>query len=52
MVYSLDCKAIKAESASAEYKPKMPPTTMPETVIPKSGATQKPEDTPTTGVNK
>jgi Transposase DDE domain len=52
MVYSLDCKAIKAESANAEYKPKMPPTTMSETVIPKSGATQKPEDTPTTGVNK
>jgi hypothetical protein len=52
MVYSLDCKAIKAESANAEYKPKMPPTTMSETVIPKSGATQKPEDTPTAGVNK
>jgi hypothetical protein len=52
MVYSLDCKAIKAESASADYKPTMPATTMKETVIPKAGGTQTPAETPTTGVNK
>jgi hypothetical protein len=52
MVYSLDCKAIKAENADANYKPKMPSTSMSETVIPKSGGTQKPAETTTTGVNK
>jgi hypothetical protein len=52
LIYSLDCKAIKAENADANYKPKMPSTTMGETVIPKSGATQTPAETPTTGVNK
>jgi hypothetical protein len=52
MIYSLDCKAIKAEKADADYKPKMPATTMNETVIPKSGATQTPAETPTTGLNK
>ena len=52
MVYSLDCKAIKAANADLTYKPNMPPTTMKETVIPKSGATQTPAETPTTGVNK
>jgi len=51
LVYSLDCKAIKAD-ADMNYKPKMPSTTMRETVIPKSGATQTPAETPTTGVNK
>jgi hypothetical protein len=49
---SLECKAIKAENADANYKPKMPTTTMSETVIPKSGATQSPAETPTTGVSK
>jgi hypothetical protein len=52
LVYSLDCKAIKAENADVNYKPKMPSTTMHDTVIPKSGATQTPAETPTTGVNK
>jgi hypothetical protein len=52
LVYSLDCKAIKAENADANYKPKMPTTTMSETVIPKSAGTQTPAETPTTGVNK
>jgi hypothetical protein len=52
LVYSLDCKAIKAENADVNYKPKMPSTTMNESVIPKSGATQTPAETPTTGVNK
>jgi hypothetical protein len=52
MVYSLDCKAIKAENADVNYKPKMPSTTMNETVIPKAGATQTPAETTTTGTNK
>jgi hypothetical protein len=52
LVYSLDCKSIKAENADVDYKPKMRSTTMKETVIPKSGATQTPAETPTTGVNK
>ena len=52
LVYSLDCKAIKAENADMNYMPKMPSTTMKETVIPKSGASQTPAETPTTGVNK
>jgi hypothetical protein len=52
MVYSLDCKAIKAENADVNYKPKMPATTMKESVIPKSGAMQNPADTSTTGVNR
>jgi hypothetical protein len=52
MVYALGCKALKPENISSNYKPKMAPTDMSETVIPKPGATQTPETTPTTGVNK
>jgi hypothetical protein len=52
MVYGLDCKSLKAENISTEYKPNMPPTDMKETVIPKSGAVQTPETTPVTGMNK
>jgi hypothetical protein len=52
MVRSLDCKPTKAENADVNYKPQMPPTSMSETVIPKSGATQNPAETQTTGVNK
>jgi hypothetical protein len=51
MVYGMDCKSLKAENR-AENEPNMPRTTMKETVIPKSGGTQTPETTPTTGVNK
>jgi hypothetical protein len=47
MVYSLDCKALKAENKDVNYKPDMPATNLPETVIPKSGGTQTPETTPT-----
>ena len=47
MVYSLDCKALKAENKEANYKPEMPATDLPQTVIPQSGATQTPETTPT-----
>ena len=52
MVYALNCNSLKAENASPEYKPAMAPTELKETVIPKAGATQTPETTPTTGVNK
>lgn len=51
LVYGMDCKALKAENR-AENPPNMPPTNMKDTVIPKSGATQNPESTSTTGVNK
>ena len=51
MVYGLDCKGLKPENR-AENQPNMPPTNMKDTVIPKSGGTQNPETTPTTGVNK
>jgi hypothetical protein len=51
MVYGMDCKALKAENR-VESLPNMPPTTMKDTVIPKSGGTQTPETTQTTGVNK
>jgi hypothetical protein len=47
MVYSLDCKALKAENKDVSYKPDMPATNLPETVIPKSGKVQTPETTPT-----
>ncbi len=47
MVYSLDCKALKAENKDINYKPDMPATNLPQTVIPQSGATQTPETTPT-----
>jgi hypothetical protein len=47
MVYALDCKALKAENREVNYKPDMPATNLPETVIPQSGKTQTPETTPT-----
>jgi len=52
LIYGMDCKAIKPENLSTEYHPNMPPTDMPDTVIPKSGGQQNPETTRTTGVNK
>jgi hypothetical protein len=51
MVYGMDCKSLKPENR-AENQPDMPPTNLKDTVIPKSGATQTPETTPTTGTNK
>jgi hypothetical protein len=48
MVYGLDCKALKAENKDIDYKPDMPATGLSQTVIPKAGATQTPETTPTT----
>jgi hypothetical protein len=52
MVYALDCKALKPENNSPEYKPNMPQTELKDTVIPKSGGAQRPEDTRTTGTNR
>src|ERR1700730_14749279 len=46
LVYSFDRKATKAANANMNYKPKIPSTTMKETVIPKSGATQTPAEPP------
>jgi hypothetical protein len=51
LVYGMDCKSVKPENRT-ENLPKMPPTNLKDTVIPKAGATQTPESTPTTGVNK
>jgi hypothetical protein len=51
LIYGMDCKALKPENR-AEVLPNVPPTTMKDTVIPKSGKEQTPETTPTTGVNK
>jgi hypothetical protein len=50
-VYGMDCKSVKPENRT-ENMSNMPPTNLKDTVIPKSGATQTPESTPTTGVNK
>ena len=52
LIYSMDCKMLKAENLDTSYKPKMAPTDMKETVIPKSGGEQTPATTTTTGVNK
>lgn len=52
MVYGMDCKALKAENRSPEHKPNMPQTQLKDTVIPKSGGAQKPEETRTTGENR
>lgn len=45
-----DCT--KPENKPTEVKPPVPQTNLKETVIPKAGATQTPDATPTTGVNK
>jgi hypothetical protein len=52
MVYGLDCKALKAENKSSDYKPGMAETNLKDTVIPKSGGDQKADTAPTTGEAK
>jgi len=47
LIYSLDCKAIRAENVDVNYQPKMPSTNLSETVVPKAGATQAPDSAPT-----
>jgi hypothetical protein len=49
LVYGLDCKGIKTDYTVGEHEPNMAPTNLKDTVIPKSGATQTPETTPTKG---
>jgi hypothetical protein len=50
-IFGLDCAAIN-NVASNDYKPEMPATNMKDTVIPKPGAVQNPETTPTKGEPK
>jgi hypothetical protein len=49
LVYGLDCKGIKTDYTVGEHEPNMAPTNLKDTVIPKSGATQTPDTTPTKG---
>ena len=49
---TLTILSIALAAVAAGAQPKMPPTDMPDTVIPKSGAQQTPETTRTTGENK
>ena len=51
MVYGMNCKVLKAENRS-ENQPNMPPTNLKDTVIPKAGGKENPDNTPTTGENK
>jgi hypothetical protein len=51
LIYGMDCKALKPENR-VEVLSTMPPTNLPNTVIPKSGGTQNPDATPTTGQNR
>jgi hypothetical protein len=52
LIYSMDCKALKAESINTDYKPNVPQMDLKDTVIPKADNAQTPANTPTTGVNK
>ena len=51
-VYALGCEVLKPENKSTEYKPNMPPTELKDTVIPKPGGVQNPDQTRTTGTNR
>jgi hypothetical protein len=48
LIYGMDCKALKPENR-VEVLSTMPPTNLPNTVIPKSGGKQNPDETPTKG---
>jgi hypothetical protein len=48
----LVAKPFKPENKSTEYKPNMPPTELKDTVIPKPGGVQNPDQTRTTGANR
>ena len=52
LIYSMDCKALKAENINTDYKPQVPQMDLKDTVIPKADNVQTPASTPTTGVNK
>lgn len=51
LIYGMDCKALKPENR-AEVLPNMPPTNLPNTVIPKSGGVQNPDTTSVKGETK
>src|ERR1700761_539401 len=51
LIYGMDCKALKPENR-VEVISNMPPTNLPNTVIPKSGGKQNPDETPTKGQPK
>jgi hypothetical protein len=46
LIYGMDCAALKPENR-VEVLSTMPPTNLPNTVIPQSGGKQNPDDTPT-----
>lgn len=48
LIYGMDCKALRPEN-HLEVLSTMPPTNLPNTVIPESGGKQNPDDTPTRG---
>lgn len=48
LIYGMDCNALKPENR-VEVLSTMPPTNLPNTVIPKSGGKQNPDDTPIKG---
>ncbi|MBR0933424.1 hypothetical protein [Bradyrhizobium jicamae] len=48
LIYGMDCAALKPEN-EAEVMQNMPKTNLKDTVIPKPGAVQTPETTPTSG---
>jgi hypothetical protein len=48
LIYGMDCKALKPENR-INVLSTVPPTNLPNTVIPKSGGKQNPDDTPTKG---
>ena len=51
-VYGIDCKALKPENSTKDYKPNMPQTELKDTVIPQPGGVQQPDQTRTTGANR
>lgn len=50
LIYGMDCKALKPEN-HMEVPSTMPPTNLPNTVIPQSGGKEKADETPTKGDN-
>ena len=51
LIYSMDCPALKPENRK-EVLSTMPPTNLPNTVIPKSGGKEEADEAPTKGEPK
>jgi hypothetical protein len=51
LIYGMDCAALKPENRK-QVLSTMPPTNLPNTVIPKSGGKEKADDAPTKGEPK